>query len=435
MKNKSLLFALSFLLSALGTRAQIVNASFENWQVDTNKFAGLSPYLNPDTFTYTDPVGWTSTNSITELPALGSISFVNRDTNAYEGQYAVRVITDTISASGQSLILPGFLLNGTFPISIGNLIVGANITPTAVKGSGQPFSQRLSTLNGYYNYKPVFNPHTNSYDTCLIWATLRNGSTVIANAIFKSTDSTGGYQPFSASFNYLSCEMPDTLVILIASSIPNIPSLFNSQGSNLTGGSVLWVDTLSYDTLPSNYEFTPIAVADTASTLKNTPVNIYVKAIDADCSYPTDSLHINVYSQPTNGTAVVYSNSYITYTPNNGFLGVDTFWYTVSDTALTSAPAPVVVTVNANAGISTVNEIPVRVYPVPVGDELHIQFENPGATTAKIYDVTGQLLGSYSLEQKNNTLDVTRYANGYYLLQIVDGENTLLASNRFVVCR
>lgn len=54
---------------------------------------------------------------------------------------------------------------------------------------------------------------------------------------------------------------------------------------------------------------------------------------------------VEITAEPENGTAVVNEDNTITYTPNDGFSGMDTFSYTVADEIGTRASAAVTVTV------------------------------------------------------------------------------------------
>ncbi len=74
----------------------------------------------------------------------------------------------------------------------------------------------------------------------------------------------------------------------------------------------------------------PVAVADSVSTMFNTPVDIDVLVNDFDLDGTIDSNSIEV-GLATNGTAAINSSGLLTYTPNPGFGGIDSFIYTVRD--------------------------------------------------------------------------------------------------------
>jgi gliding motility-associated-like protein len=77
----------------------------------------------------------------------------------------------------------------------------------------------------------------------------------------------------------------------------------------------------------------PTAVNDVANTPANTPVVIAVTQNDFD-SFAGDQLIVSgVETAPQHGTAVANANGTITYTPNNGYAGLDQFTYIVCDNA------------------------------------------------------------------------------------------------------
>ncbi|MCB8978743.1 MAG: tandem-95 repeat protein [Ardenticatenaceae bacterium] len=86
----------------------------------------------------------------------------------------------------------------------------------------------------------------------------------------------------------------------------------------------------------------PVAIEDSATTDAGASVTIDVLANDSDIE--ADPLFIASISQATNGTVVANPDDTITYTPNPGFSGIDSFTYTVSDGAL-SDTAVVTITV------------------------------------------------------------------------------------------
>lgn len=89
----------------------------------------------------------------------------------------------------------------------------------------------------------------------------------------------------------------------------------------------------------------PSTVADADCVACNSSVTIDVLSNDTS-SGPIDVNTVEIDVDPTNGTVDVNSDGTITYTPNSGFEGIDTFDYTVADTlGERSAAATVTVTV------------------------------------------------------------------------------------------
>ncbi len=97
----------------------------------------------------------------------------------------------------------------------------------------------------------------------------------------------------------------------------------------------------------------PSADDDTATTGTNTPVDIDV--LDGDTDPDGDTLTPVIADQPTNGAAQVNDDGTVTYTPADGFKGVDSFTYRASDGDLTSNLATVTITV-ANAAPVAVDD-------------------------------------------------------------------------------
>ena len=92
----------------------------------------------------------------------------------------------------------------------------------------------------------------------------------------------------------------------------------------------------------------PTAVADTASTNEDNPVDINVVANDTDPD-AGDTLSVTgIATQPTNGTAAIktLSTTEVTYTPKQDFNGADSFTYTLSDGTATDTGTVTVNPVN-----------------------------------------------------------------------------------------
>jgi Bacterial Ig domain/Calcineurin-like phosphoesterase len=73
----------------------------------------------------------------------------------------------------------------------------------------------------------------------------------------------------------------------------------------------------------------PIAVADSATTNQNVAVVISVLANDIDSD--GDQLTVQSTTTPAHGSVVINPNQTVTYTPNTGYSGPDSFSYTVHD--------------------------------------------------------------------------------------------------------
>jgi hypothetical protein len=74
----------------------------------------------------------------------------------------------------------------------------------------------------------------------------------------------------------------------------------------------------------------PVAVDDTATTRQGTGVDIAVLDNDTDAD-EGDELSVRSVTDPAHGTAVAAANGTVTYTPDAGWTGTDTFDYVVTD--------------------------------------------------------------------------------------------------------
>jgi hypothetical protein len=90
----------------------------------------------------------------------------------------------------------------------------------------------------------------------------------------------------------------------------------------------------------------PVAAGDSYKTAKGRPLTVPARGVLAnDTDADGDVLRALLVSPPANGTVKLTANGSFAYTPNAGFVGVDTFTYKANDKALDSAPATVTITV------------------------------------------------------------------------------------------
>jgi hypothetical protein len=90
----------------------------------------------------------------------------------------------------------------------------------------------------------------------------------------------------------------------------------------------------------------PSAADDSASTTASDPVVVNVLGNDSDPD--GDSLTINSFTQPDDGTVEQTGPGMLRYTPDGGFTGDDTFTYTISDGRGGTDAATVTITVNSS---------------------------------------------------------------------------------------
>jgi hypothetical protein len=101
----------------------------------------------------------------------------------------------------------------------------------------------------------------------------------------------------------------------------------------------------------------PRTANDKTTTPANTPksINVLINDFDPD----GDVIHISAVTQGAHGTVTIAADARsLTYSPNSGFAGVDTFTYTVADATGLTATAAVAVTVgSATPATLTINTV------------------------------------------------------------------------------
>lgn len=102
---------------------------------------------------------------------------------------------------------------------------------------------------------------------------------------------------------------------------------------------------------PDASAYTPVAVNDTRSTTEGVALPINVLENDSDPN--GDPLTVISFTTPGNGS-VTQEGNILTYKPNNGFTGTDSFSYTIRDPEGNTSTATVTVTVTGGGGC-TVN--------------------------------------------------------------------------------
>ncbi len=92
----------------------------------------------------------------------------------------------------------------------------------------------------------------------------------------------------------------------------------------------------------------PAASDDAATTAQDQAVTIAVLANDSDPD--GDPISLDAVGQPANGSAAANPDGTVTYTPDPGFFGTDSFTYEISDDQGATDSATVTVTVNETTG-------------------------------------------------------------------------------------
>ena len=94
-------------------------------------------------------------------------------------------------------------------------------------------------------------------------------------------------------------------------------------------GTGWWIDDVELLEISEVCRFAPVAEDDAATTAADTPVTIAVLANDSDPD--GDPLTVGDLSDPAHGSAAVNPDQTVTYTPDPGFVGSDSFTYEACD--------------------------------------------------------------------------------------------------------
>jgi hypothetical protein len=121
-------------------------------------------------------------------------------------------------------------------------------------------------------------------------------------------------------------------ILFITGSVPATVT-FSYTVADIHGLNVITIDI---------YDIPPVAVNMNVSLLWNTSITINVIPNDTDVYH--EPLTIYSYSNPTYGSVSIANNK-LFYSPNNGFVGIDSFTYVVTDGYTNSQPGTILVDV------------------------------------------------------------------------------------------
>lgn len=198
-----------------------------------------------------------------------------------------------------------------------NLSIGTHTIKASVTDSDNAMTEETISINVQVNNAPV------AVDDIVV---TEEDQVVIINVLDNDTDADGNVLTitFVAEATYGTVVNNSTDVTYTPNSGYVGQDSFTYTISDGFGGTSSATVTV---TMTSNNQ-SPVANNDDESTLKNQPVTIQVLANDTDVD--ADVLSISSITQGTNG-AVVNNSTNVTYTPNNGYVGGDSFTYTIDD--------------------------------------------------------------------------------------------------------
>ncbi len=176
-------------------------------------------------------------------------------------------------------------------------------------------------------------------------------SEVVGYYVYRSTTSGSGFARINAT-PVATTQLTDT-GIQAGATYYYVCTAVTSQGLES-----VYSNQVSYSSAVAPNQ-SPVALADSAVTLKNVAVTIDVLANDYDPD--GDPLTITQVTTPSTGSAQIILGKEIRYTPASGFTGIATFSYTISDGRGGTASAGVTVQVLAGDTAPVVNNPPVAV--------------------------------------------------------------------------
>ncbi len=133
-----------------------------------------------------------------------------------------------------------------------------------------------------------------------------------------------------------------------------------------------------------------------------------------------------------NGQVDLNNDGSFSYYPYNGFEGYDSFEYSVYDGNTLSKSNSVVIYIEQNTAvedITFVNADILKIYPNPTNEFLNIK-SHQVINSIQIFDLSGKMIDSYSVDDNTFGIDVSSYRIGNYVLVAKVGEQVV--SGRFI---
>ena len=317
-----------------------------------------------DTFTYTiaDGNGGTATATVTVTVIAVNAPPVAQDDSASTNEdtpVTIRVLANDTDLDGDNLVIE----SSTQPLHGAIARSGINIiyTPAPTFNGADTFTYTIADGNGGTST-----------------ATVRVAVMVVNDPPLAQDDSHSTGEDTPITIPVLANDSdPDGDSLVVESVTQPANGTVSNNGSNVTytadagfGG----IDTFSYTiadgkggtstakviVVVSTTNDSPVAQDDSAITNEGTLVTIPLLANDSDPD--GDFLLVESFTQPAHGS-VLNTRTAVSYIPDTGFSGIDTFSYTVSDGNGGTATAKVIVSVAA------VNDLPIAQDDSAITDE------------------------------------------------------------------
>ncbi|MEB4591630.1 Ig-like domain-containing protein [Candidatus Thiothrix sp. Deng01] len=298
--------------------------------------------------TYKTAAGSTATN----LPPTAHNDAATTTTGA---PVTVDVLANDTDPNGDVLTIASFNQGGNGSVTkVGNNLVytpvaGFTGTDTFTYVVADPAGNQSTatvtiTVNAPTSNAPVANNDT---------STTTSGTPVTVDVLANDTDPNGdtlSVSSFGQGGHGTVTQSGNNLVYTPAADFSGTDTftytVTDPAGHTATG-------TVTVIVNPAGNPNAPVANSDSAATTSGSPVAVDVLANDTDPN--GDTLSISAFGQGSHGTVTQDGNNLV-YTPADGFVGEDTFTYTVTDPAGNTATGTVHVQVAAGANMSASND-------------------------------------------------------------------------------
>lgn len=179
--------------------------------------------------------------------------------------------------------------------------------------------------------------------------------------------------------------------------------------------------TASVNVMVYHGQSAPVATNDTQTTTANTPKTFDPRTNDSDPDGST--LTITAKTNGTKGSVSINSGTSLTYTPNTGQSGADSFTYTIADIDGQTATATVSMTIQASNSP-----------PVAVNDtvELYGTYEAGGSNGTQPQGTIDPRWND--TDPDNNTLTITNVTQPSNGTATINGSGTAVTITRNAVC-
>lgn len=301
----------------------------------TITYTPTANYNGSDSFTYTISDGHngqaTATVNLT-------VNAINDNPVAADDTASAQTDTPvTIAVLGNDSDIDGdsLTVTGTGTPAHGSVVVNANgtitYTPAAGYNGTDSFTYTVSDGHGGTSSATVnLSVAAPNHDPVAAndMATVDEDQSVIVSVLGNDSDSDGN----SLTITGTGTPAHGSVVVNANGTITYTPNANYNGSDSFTytvsdghGGTATASVGVTVNTINDN----PVAASDSASTAVNTSVQIAVLANDSDVD--GDSLSVTGSAGASHGTVTLGPGNAITYTPDGGFAGGDSFTYTVSD--------------------------------------------------------------------------------------------------------